>query len=70
MINYLKKWLNLNFYVSELDRFLQTYRKSHTQLSPSQEFEIKKYQTVYQKRDHSKANHNNNDNKSHFDELL
>lgn len=67
MINYIKKWLNLNFYVSELDQFLQTYRQAHPKISCSQKAEIQKYQTIYQKRDNPETNQKN---KSHFDELF
>jgi len=58
MINYLKKWLNLNFYISELDQFLQAYRKSHPKLSCSQKEEIQKYQAIHRKRDKPDASNN------------
>jgi flagellar biosynthesis chaperone FliJ len=53
MINYIKKWLNLNFYISELDQFLKQYRASHSKLSSSQKAEIEKYKIIHRKRDHA-----------------
>lgn len=51
----IKNLLNLNFYVSELDRFLADYDKAHPDLSKSQRKEFEKYQRIYQFRDNPEA---------------
>jgi len=47
----LKEFLNLNFYISELDRFLKTFDKATNKLSASQLKEKNKYARIYQLRD-------------------
>lgn len=55
MIN-LKKWLGLDMYVSELDRFLKKYNQSVSAPSRSQQQEIDKHKSIQQKRDQEMTN--------------
>lgn len=41
-------------YVSDVDKFLQRYRETHS-LSKSQLRELKKHESIFQKRDHAKV---------------
>lgn len=50
MIN-LKKFLNLDFYTSELDLFLAAFDQAHPALSASQLQEIRKYDRIDRLRD-------------------
>lgn len=49
MIN-IKSLLGLDYYTSDLDKFLTEFDKSHPKLSASQCAEIKKYQRIYKLR--------------------
>lgn len=51
MIN-IREFLNLNFYTSIVDLFLNEFDKKHTKLSASQRAEQEKYARIYQLRDH------------------
>lgn len=51
MLNRLRKFLNLNYYTSELDQFLSKYRRDHQRLSASQAAEKKKYDHISKHRD-------------------
>lgn len=49
------KLLNLDFYVSPLDNFLNEYNHSHKELSKSQRKEVNKYARVMELRDNPQA---------------
>lgn len=49
MIN-IKSLLGLEYYTSELDKFLADFDASHQRLSPSQRAEIEKYDRIYKQR--------------------
>ncbi len=51
MLNSIKKWLGLDYYVSPLDRFLKKYDKTHPKLSLSQRMEKNKYDRIFCLRD-------------------
>jgi len=51
----LKKWLNLDFFVSQLDQFLIQFDKTHPKKSASQRKEIEKYEQIYRLRDNPHA---------------
>ena len=51
MLNRLRKFLNLNYYTSDLDQFLSKYRRDHQRLSDSQATEKKKYDHISKLRD-------------------
>lgn len=51
MRSILKRWFNLDFYVSSLDRFLEAYRQKHPRMSASQRAEIEKYAALNKQRD-------------------
>lgn len=51
----LSKLLNLDFYVSPLDKFLNEYGRSHKELSSSQRKEVDKYKRIYNLRDNPEA---------------
>jgi len=51
IIEGLKKFLGLTFYISPLDQFLETYDKAHPKLSLSQRKEIDKYARIINLRD-------------------
>lgn len=57
----IKKWLNLEFYISELDQFLKAFDRKHTKLSASQRKEIAKYKRIHEMRDMPVAQLNNQD---------
>lgn len=42
----IKKFLNLTYYTSDLDKFLSEYSKKHPKLSDSQREEMEKYQRI------------------------
>ncbi len=50
MIN-LKKFLNLEFYTSPLDLFLEKYKQEHPEQSESQRKEKQKYTRIFKMRD-------------------
>jgi hypothetical protein len=50
MIN-IKKFLNLEYYTSQLDQFLAHYRREHRNLSESQTKEQEKYRSIHKLRD-------------------
>lgn len=52
------KLLNLDFYVSPLDNFLNEYKHSHKELSKSQREEVNKYDRVMELRDNPQAKDN------------
>ena len=47
----IKKWLNLEYYISELDQFLTSRRHKNPKASLAQAIEIKKYQRIHSLRD-------------------
>jgi hypothetical protein len=47
----IKKWFNLDFYISGIDRFLEAFRKKHPRLSASQRAEMEKYAALNKQRD-------------------
>lgn len=47
----IKNFLNLNYYISELDKFLARYAEKHPKMTPSQQEEFDKYQHISQLRD-------------------
>jgi hypothetical protein len=49
----IKRFFNLNIYVSQLDKFLHDYDKTHSSLSLSQRQEKQKYAEIFHLRDHS-----------------
>jgi hypothetical protein len=51
LMKYLREFLGLGFYTSELDVFLKQWDQQHPQLSASQRQEVNKYQRVYRLRD-------------------
>ena len=53
--NLISKFLNLGFYVSSLDKFLNEYSRSHKDLSRSQRQEVDKYNRIYRMRDNPEA---------------
>ncbi len=55
MLQMLKNWLNLNFFVSKLDQFLMQFDKTHPKKSASQRKEIEKYARIYRLRDNPHA---------------
>jgi GH35 family endo-1,4-beta-xylanase len=55
MLN-IKNLLGLNYYVSELDQFLEAYEKAHPKLSSSQRQEKEKYARIYELRDKASEN--------------
>lgn len=52
MLKFIRNFLNLNFYTSELDDFLYDFNKHQGQLTKSQQQEANKYEMIYHKRDH------------------
>ena len=50
-MNIIKKFLNLTYYTSELDRFLFEYDQKHPKLSAAQRAEKEKYDRIYALRD-------------------
>jgi len=42
----IKKFLNLEYYTSELDKFLSEFARKHSKLSASQRLEQEKYQRI------------------------
>ncbi len=52
MIN-IRAFLGLEFYISELDQFLNNFDRNH-KLSAAQESERKKYARIHDLRDHAK----------------
>lgn len=54
MIN-IKNFFNLNYYTSQLDLFLEAYRKKHPRLSESQRQEKEKYSRIFKLRDEADA---------------
>lgn len=56
MLN-IKEFLNLNYYISALDRFLNDYRHQHPKLSASQQQEKSKYERLYALRDKPTSHH-------------
>lgn len=61
MINIIKRFLGLDFYVSPLDKFLQNVDKQHPKHSLSQRKEIEKYDLIFALRDGSKLPASSND---------
>lgn len=55
MLRILKNWLNLDFFVSQLDQFLKQFDKTHPKKSASQRKEIAKYERIYRLRDNPHA---------------
>ena len=53
MIN-IKSLLNLDYYTSPLDEFLEEFDETHPKLSNSQRKEIQKYARIYKLRDDPK----------------
>jgi hypothetical protein len=53
LLNRLKKFLNLTYYTSDLDKFMHKYRRDHQRLSASQATEKKKYDRIFELRDHA-----------------
>lgn len=53
MIN-IKSLLNLEYFTSGLDKFLEDFDKTHPKLSPSQRAEMQKYARIYKLRDNPK----------------
>lgn len=51
MLNRLRKFLNLNYYTSDLDQFLSKFRRDRQRLSASQATEQKKYDRIFEQRD-------------------
>ena len=51
MLNFIKKFLNLTYYISEIDQFLMNFDKTHPRLSASQRAEKEKYARIYKLRD-------------------
>jgi hypothetical protein len=51
IMNYIKKFLNLEYYVSPLDAFLEKYVRQHPRLSASQRAEKDKYELLNKLRD-------------------
>ena len=49
MFNF-REWLGLGFYTSNLDKFLQNFRKTHPQLSASQRKEQEKHAKIHEPR--------------------
>jgi len=56
-MNKLKKWLGLEMYVSDLDRFLCEYAKKNPTLSKSQKKEFDQYLIIGSKRDYAAEQH-------------
>jgi hypothetical protein len=57
-MQFIKNFLGLTPYISELDQFLTEIDHKYSTLSPSQLAEQKKYQRVYHLRDHNQAEPN------------
>lgn len=55
LLSYLKEFLNLGYYVSQLDQFLAEYDRAHPKLSASQRAEKDKYDRIFKLRDDAKA---------------
>ena len=55
MLGRLKEFLNLGYYVSQLDQFLAEYDRAHPKLSASQQAEKNKYDRIFKLRDDAKA---------------
>ncbi|HLB41328.1 MAG TPA: CBU_0585 family protein [Gammaproteobacteria bacterium] len=53
MLNF-KKILGLDYYTSEIDKFLDNFDTAHPKLSASQQTEQKKYARINDLRDHAK----------------
>ncbi len=47
----IREFLGLGYYISSLDKFLASFRKSHPKLSISQRKEIEKYKRISTLRD-------------------
>lgn len=47
----LRRFLGLAYYVSDADRFLENYDKTHSRSSSSQQAEISKYKRIFSRRD-------------------
>lgn len=48
---FIKKWLNLSFYISELDQFLTFLKQQFPKPSAAQQREQEKYQRIFALRD-------------------
>ncbi len=48
---YIRKWLGLDYYTSELDLFLEAFDKAHPKLTAAQRQEVEKYARIFQLRD-------------------
>ncbi|MBA3661292.1 MAG: hypothetical protein H0W64_06170 [Gammaproteobacteria bacterium] len=50
-MSFIKKWLNLSYYISELDQFLAQLAHRFPTPSKSQQKEVEKYQRIFKCRD-------------------
>ena len=51
IMNYIKKFLNLEYYTSPLDLFLEKFARQHPRLSASKRAEKDKYELINKLRD-------------------
>ncbi|EKD73768.1 MAG: hypothetical protein ACD_45C00192G0002 [uncultured bacterium] len=51
MLKKIKSWIGLDFFVSELDQFLERFRAKHPVLSPAQRAERDKSMRIDKMRD-------------------
>ncbi len=55
MLNKIRAFLGLNYYTSDLDKFINDFRQDRGSLSASQHKEVEKYRRLNELRDNANA---------------